>query len=151
MSPAEVPLDWRAGERAGSDTQTQLGQLSHGGAQNLELGQSKDFFPSAGPACLWGPIPHDPQTDVFPSSPDPHFPTSPLQAPSWLWFNHSTVFAAHVVSPCCPIAFRGFSASLHVLKVVPCSPPVSLSPQVSSWLMLIHGTTWTGPLASCVH
>ena len=40
------------------------------GAENWD---SQDCFPKAGSACLWVPIPHDPQTDVFPNRPNPHF------------------------------------------------------------------------------
>ena len=72
-------------------------------------------------------------------SPDPH--TSPLQAPSWLWFKYSRASVAHIVSPCCPNAFHVFSASLHG-QSGPCSPLVSLSLQTSSWLMLTHSMTY---------
>ena len=129
MSPAEVPWPGGAWERAGSETQTQLGQLSHGEAQSVQLAQSKDCFPRAGPAC--GP----------PSRPDPHFHTCCPPGFMLAVFKHSRVFVAQVESPCCPNAFCIFSASLPILKVVPRSPKISVSPQVTSWLMLTHGTT----------
>lgn len=113
-------------------------QLSHGGAQNIELREREGCFPRLALPTSVVPVLTTPRL-VSPSSPDPTRTVAPLRTPSWLGFKHARVSVSQAVF---------FWASQHHCTHTSSSPsyPVSSVIPAPPWLTQTHGTTWTRTL-----